>query len=77
MTIEELKAEAERQGYNLIKKQRYISLVRCNICGEKPQQWTFKGLFSYKCRCHKENGWYATDREARTAWNEYAERREE
>ena len=77
MTFEELKAEANRQGYDLIKKQRYISLVRCNICGEKPEQWQRKGLLSYKCRCDKANGWYATDRAARIAWNDYAGGKEE
>lgn len=77
MTFEELKAEANRQGYNLIKKQKYISLTKCPMCGEKPEQWCWKGLLSYKCRCDKHNGWFSTDRAARIAWNDWAERKEE
>lgn len=34
MTFEELKAEANRQGYNLVKKyQPMPKLLRCPICG--------------------------------------------
>ena len=38
MTFEELKAEADRQGYNLVKKyQPMPKLLKCPICGRKPK----------------------------------------
>lgn len=38
MTFEELKAEADRQGYNLVKKyQPMPKLFKCPICGRKPK----------------------------------------
>lgn len=38
MTFEELKAEADRQGYNLVKKyQPMPKLLKCPICGRLPK----------------------------------------
>lgn len=38
MTFEELKAEADRQGYRLIKKyQPMPKLLKCPLCGRKPK----------------------------------------
>ena len=38
MTFEELKAEADRQGYNLVKKyQPMPKLLKCPLCGRKPK----------------------------------------
>lgn len=38
MTFEELKAEANRQGYNLVKKYRPMpKLLKCPLCGRKPK----------------------------------------
>lgn len=38
MTFEELKAEANRQGYNLVKKyQPMPKLLKCPLCGRKPK----------------------------------------
>lgn len=38
MTFEELKVEADRQGYNLVKKyQTMPKLNRCPICGRLPK----------------------------------------
>ena len=42
MTFEELKAEATKQGYNLVKKPTYIPMAKCP-CGAKlsiKAKWT-------------------------------------
>jgi lysyl-tRNA synthetase class I len=77
MTFEELKTEANRQGYNLIKKQPYISLNKCPECGRKPSQW-FKyvsglHLTAFQCQCGHHPEWSKTDRDARLKWNLYVE----
>ena len=74
MTLEELQAEAKRQGYNLIKKQPYISLNKCPECGKKPRQW-FKydsglHLTAFQCECGHIPEWSKTDRNARIKWNQ-------
>lgn len=38
MTYEELKAEANKMGYNLIKKKEYIPHKRCK-CGSRGSMW--------------------------------------
>lgn len=52
MTYEELKVEAERQGFNLVKKyERLIKLEPC-ICGSKRiSRW--RGRHSYQYYCPK------------------------
>lgn len=72
MTFEELKAEAKRQGYGLIKKRQYIGLQKCPICGKKPQQWIsgVTGKTRYKCECGDATEWCSADWRAREAWNE-------
>lgn len=35
ITIEELKAEASKLGYSLIKKKPYIPIKPCPVCGKK------------------------------------------
>ena len=35
MTLEELKAEANKLGYSLIKKKPYIPIKPCPVCGKK------------------------------------------
>ena len=35
MTLEELKAEANKLGYGLIKKKPYIPIKPCPVCGKK------------------------------------------
>ena len=73
MTFEELKAEAARQGYNLIKKHRYISLLKCPDCGQKPCQWhdAVSGMIGFSCYCKKKDiHWRKSERYARIAWNE-------
>jgi hypothetical protein len=70
MTVEELKIEAAKLGYNIIKKQPYIKLEKCQ-CGKKPQ--VGYGINYVFCRCNycKTEGPHAlTERQARLNWNE-------
>ncbi len=76
MTIEELKAEAKRQGYSLIKKQPYIALKKCPKCGKKPVLWvrSLDGKHKCDCDCVWIIEWQKTERQARIAWNEAIEK---
>ena len=50
MTVEELKKEANKLGYKIIKKDPYVLLSKCPICGHKPERWHGKD-FGYFYRC--------------------------
>lgn len=51
MTLEELKAEAKKQGYNLVKAyERKVPLLPCPICGGKPVRR--EKLIPYTCIMH-------------------------
>ena len=73
MTIEELKAEAERMGYNLVPRydRTKVKMLPCT-CGRKriecwydQYRWKF-----YKCPiCGKKAESAKTDNEARENWN--------
>lgn len=71
MTFEELKEEAKRQGYNLVKKPTYIPLAKCT-CGAKlsvKAKWTVYG-HAYKCiKCGLESIPAKTQKNAREYWN--------
>ena len=78
MDLEELKAEAAKLGYNLVKKQPYIKLSRCT-CGEnKPSEWFYyteenKVMRIYKCdNCGLSALPAKTNRQARENWNQLA-----
>lgn len=75
MTFEELKEEAKRQGYKLIKDQPYVPLKRCPICGKKPSEWVnaANGFHSFMCDCERTMNWKKSERMARIAWNESLE----
>lgn len=85
MTFEELKAEADRQGYNLVKKHgKMPKLLKCPFCGRVPKvRWEDFCKFTYvscptnNCLCGPEVdrvGLRLTkveaERQAREAWNE-------
>lgn len=74
MTLEELKAEADKRGYRLVKK---LILLPCPICGKEPTLWlNANGLKSYACVTCDDTGWAArTEKEAIELWNDYAERK--
>lgn len=70
MRLEELKAEADKQGYILIKKRPYVPLVVCPNCGKRPKPWisAVSGKTKYKCECQSTD-WIKGDRSARIEWN--------
>ena len=80
MTLEELKVEAKKQGYRLVKIPERIVLLPCPVCGlKKTSQWYgYLGRF-YRCNnCDFAGSSAKTIREARKKWNdavmEYMER---
>ena len=72
MIYEELKEEASKLGYRLIKKQKYISLAKCKTCGKKPVEWYMTKGMAYECDCGKRAE-CASKRVARMEWNRLAE----
>lgn len=72
MTYEELKEEASKLGYKLVKKQKYISLAKCKNCGKKPVEWYTTNGMAYECECGKRAEGVSV-RVARMAWNRLAE----
>ena len=75
MTFEELKAEADRQGYYLEKKKIYIKLLPC-ICGKKRiNVWcSSNGTWFYICpECGRESQPSKTQIGAKRNWNSLME----
>lgn len=74
MELEELKAEADKMGYRLVKKQGSIVLIPCTCGGGKPHEWfQFVGEkgYIYRCgKCDKEGKLCKTKIAARQAWNQ-------
>lgn len=74
MKIEELKEEAKRQGYKLIKKQENIRLLPCT-CGRKRIQvyinsYPMISSYAYRCpKCGNIGDWATTKLQARKNWN--------
>ena len=75
MTLEEVKIEASKLGYNLVpKKPKPIPKLPC-ICGRKYISKWYAGSFGYttigyKCpKCGRATDFYKTDNVARAAWN--------
>lgn len=79
MTLEELKAEANRLGYNLIKKQEPVKLLPC-ICGYKYRSlWhdTKDGTCFLACDGCDFRGYKAKNKyRAKIAWNKAIEDRQ-
>lgn len=80
MTLDELKREAERQGYSLVRKQPPLPKLQTCLCGRKLISiWHRCNPEEYRASCPKcgfgeENEWSATPRRAREIWNESIER---
>lgn len=75
MTVEELKAEAAKLGYNIVKRKEYIKLSRCK-CGHWPTLWvnTCSGWF-YCCeKCDIQGGYGEHPNDAKREWNRRMER---
>jgi hypothetical protein len=78
MTLEELKAEAKKHGYKLVKDNPYISLAPC-ICGRKKVGLSMiygktKTPYFHKCnKCGLTSEPTKTKYEAKLKWNECVE----
>jgi hypothetical protein len=76
MTFEELKAEAEKHGYSLVKKQKYVPLAKCP-CGAKLKVRAYDTIYghAYKClNCGLESYPSKTHKGARELWNKEVEK---
>ena len=72
MTLEELKAEAKKQGYSLVKRPTYVPLKKCCNCQSKSHLRQFNdGFWKYwKCvKCGLTARGSSTDKKARENWN--------
>ena len=80
MTLDELKIEAEKLGYRLVKNQPYIRLLPCTCGRKRVEEWLDYGFgvrdnHFYACpRCGKKSPPAKTMREAKRAWNEMIEK---
>ena len=71
MTLDELKAEAKRQGYKLIKDTKMPKMLPC-VCGaeRRVELSNTRGAYCYECmKCGRAASWGDTRREARENWN--------
>lgn len=74
MTYEELKTEAEKHGFRLIRKEKYISLKKCPKCGIKPSLWVGADGYTYRCDiCGLSSERQKTEKKAKLSWNEVTE----
>ena len=71
MTVKELRAEANKLGYNIIPKPEYIKFVPC-ICGHNRRQlWFTPNGMKYECKnCGMTSPEGKTERDAKKKWNE-------
>lgn len=71
MTVEELKAEAKKLGYTVIKKSEPVKILPC-ICGKNRRERWYRGSnIFYKCAyCGFKSPEANTDRQANLNWNE-------
>ena len=75
MTLDELKAEAKKLGYHLVKNTPKISLLPCPIGGRKlTYEWQncVTGKFFRQCKCCESFDGYGakTSNGAKLGWNE-------
>lgn len=72
MTVEELKAEAKKLGYNIVKIPEPLEPLTPCVCGrKKPQRWFGRfSLEQYICSNCGRAGEPGKKREARHNWNE-------
>lgn len=76
MTLEELKIEAKKHGYHLVKDNVTVKLLSCPVCGSKRtiERISMKSE-GYRRECSKcgfnaGGSWRKTKKEARESWNE-------
>lgn len=73
MTVEELKAEADKLGYNIVKKTPYVKKLPCPRCGKKSthMMYLLKGGYIMKCNyCDFHGHKCDKKKDANTAWND-------
>lgn len=80
MTFDELKLEAEKQGYRLVKITPSVKLLPCPVCGAKRTgEWIsmrdgggyIRGGYIRVCRnCDFRGGCATRKTEAKQKWNE-------
>lgn len=71
MTVEELKDEAKKLGYNIIKIPEPLEPLLPCVCGrKKPQCWYGLNFYVYRCPDCGRAGKSGKNREARHSWNE-------
>lgn len=78
MTLEELKTEADKLGYRLVKKPERITMLPCPVCGSKnTSEWYAMEFGRYifrKCNgCHFRGDYEKTPTKAKKKWNEAVE----
>lgn len=76
MTIDELRIEADKLGYSLVKKKSYMPIKPCPICGRKNTStwYSTKGM-QRRCNfCDFEGDWTYKKIPVNTAWNNAVER---
>lgn len=73
MDIEELKREADKLGYRLVKKP--VKLLKCT-CGTKPVQWwLYDDTYCYECpNCDKKSEIRKDPKDAKLEWNRMIEK---
>ena len=78
MTLEELKTEANKLGYSLIKKKPYIHIKPCPVCGKKGTNVWYgtegKGTMRQCSSCDFEGDWTNEKISTNEAWNNAVER---
>lgn len=75
MNLDELKAEAKKQGYNLIKASKYPTKLKCPNCNKKPELWARLNTYIVRCSIcgHEEEAEKKTW--AVNKWNNWVEKR--
>lgn len=76
MTLEELKAEANKLGYCLIKKKPYIPIKPCPVCGKRGTSvWYGQAGTQRRCSfCDFDGDWTNEKISVNEAWNDAVER---
>ena len=70
MTFEELKTEAQKQGYTLCKFQPHIKLKPCTCgCNRREHWYGIDPPFILRCKKCGREAYGSTEKEAREVWN--------
>lgn len=74
MTLEELKTEAKKHGYNLIKQKEKIYLQPC-VCGcnQRAKWYGTYGSVTLKCKRCGRSATGDTELDAKKQWNRMVE----